>query len=194
MPTFFTAFLSIFIVQDLFSNMCSEQQRVIDKLGQAAWDILCGAVDVGTITAQHMQDIAYALHKHVGGKHKRRVNNPKIESDRAEFRRVLCDWWVIKLHEMKTSEALQMLIKVLRKSDICLFPIALELEKVRKRESDTTSLDTIIDSFEIIFENEVSIVKRLKSFQLLISRSVLFPLSPPCFHASEMADRFSSSP
>ena len=58
--------------------MCSEQQRVIDKLGQAAWDILCGAVDVGTITAQHMQDIAYALHKHVGGKHKRRVNNPNI--------------------------------------------------------------------------------------------------------------------
>merc|ERR1712156_1105401 len=32
------------------------------------------------------------------------------------------------------------------------------------------------------------------SFQLLISRSVLFPLSPPCFRASEMADRFSSSP
>jgi len=32
------------------------------------------------------------------------------------------------------------------------------------------------------------------SFALLISRSVLFPLSPPCFHASEMADRFSSSP
>ena len=55
-----------------------------------------------------------------------------------------------------------MLIKVLRKSDICLFPIALEHEKVRKRESDTTSLDTIIDSFEIIFENEVSIVKTLK--------------------------------
>lgn len=31
------------------------------------------------------------------------------------------------------------------------------------------------------------------SFALLISRSVLFS-SPPCFHASEMADRFSSSP
>ena len=44
--------------------------RVISKLGQKAWDALLEEVNNGTINAEHMKDIASALHKRVGAKHR----------------------------------------------------------------------------------------------------------------------------
>ena len=53
--------------------------RVISKLGQKAWDALLeevnNAIVNGTINAEHMKDIASALHKRVGAKHRMRVDS-----------------------------------------------------------------------------------------------------------------------
>ena len=73
--------------------MDENARRAQQKIGDGRWNLIMASVDSGTLDAQKMQDFAYALHRRVGGNHKRRVGPERMSSDRSEMSRIFGDWW-----------------------------------------------------------------------------------------------------
>ena len=108
--------------------MAPYRQKVINTLGQSAWD--CLMEERGIIKAELVN------HK--------QMNNTKNLSESTEFCAILCYWYSIALYDMKGVDGVQTLIKIFRSNEIRLCP----------SETHITTLDTIVRSFREIFKKE----------------------------------------
>ena len=107
--------------------MAPYRQKVINTLGQSAWDCL-------------MEERGHNKAR----AHESQMNNTKNLSESTEFCAILCYWYSIALYDMKGVDGVQTLIKIFRSNEIRLFP----------SETHITTLDTIVRSFREIFKKE----------------------------------------
>ena len=80
------------------------EEKVKEVLGENAYNKFLDAVDEGKVSLQQMTDIAFGLHKDVGGKFKRSKSNQAFEFNRAAARQVLSDWFQYDLCETDNSD------------------------------------------------------------------------------------------
>ena len=76
--------------------MSAYERDVKDLLGVNLFRTFCEEVEIGTIDANLMSDIAYGLNEKVGGAHKR-----SNACDEPEMRCILSEWYRHELYEMR---------------------------------------------------------------------------------------------
>ena len=90
-------------------------REVKEKLGKEVVKMILDAVESAEITKQKMGDTAQGLGPKVRGSHSR-----QNESDSAEMRKILSDWYQDKLYDMSG-------VALFKSEDNCLKPLALRL-------------------------------------------------------------------
>ena len=79
-----------------------DDEKVRAILGDDIWQILSQSVNNGEVDALKMRDIAYKLHKKIGGGHLRRMGpGMKGVPDWFEFREILAHWHQLELCELE---------------------------------------------------------------------------------------------
>ena len=106
------------------------------KLTKDVVDIILRNVRCYNITRQKMKDLAFVLGKNVGGRHLRRMDSGG-ESDCAEMRSILSDWWDVGdlcKNTVTKDSAVQRLTEAFKSETLQLKPLAGDLEKIRTAE------------------------------------------------------------
>ena len=106
--------------------MAFHDTEVKQKLGEDVRSAILSSAEDGTISANIMQDIAYKLHRSIGGNHKIRVACGE-PCDKTEMRHILGDWWEKELFQLTSREALQRLVAIFEDPDVDLRPLAMQL-------------------------------------------------------------------
>ena len=79
-----------------------DDEEVKRIVGDEIWQILSQSVNNGEVDGPKMQDIAYKLHKSIGGDHLRRIGpGMKGVPDWFEFRCILSKWYQLELCELE---------------------------------------------------------------------------------------------
>ena len=119
--------------------MAFHDTKVKKKLGKDVRSAILSSAEEAVISANIMQDIAYKLHRSIGGNHKVRVTSGR-PCDKTEMRHILGDWWEKELFQLTSREALQRLVAIFEDPDVDLRPLASQLrnniDKVTYRSKD----------------------------------------------------------
>ena len=111
-------------------------------IGEAAWELVIGAVDEGEFDPYQMKELAFLLGKRVGGDHKQRFQRIDHSDYRREMVLILHDWW--RWTSGETAVALtcpvQRLVDLLETDDIAIYPLAKELEKTLQKKENSPEL------------------------------------------------------
>ena len=104
------------------------EEDIIDLLGADVYKTFLEAVDNGEISEVQMADIAFKLHKRVGGDFRRACESKAFKYDRAAARTVLDNWYSYDLAEGQTDK----LVRILQSDNIALKALA---ERVKTQQN-----------------------------------------------------------
>ena len=120
-------------------------------IGEAAWELVMGAVDEGDLGPYQMKGLAFMLGKKVGGDHKQRFQRIDNSDYRREMMLILHDWWRWTSEEsvVALTSPVQRLVDLLETANIGNYPLANELKKAEAAKLTWTSWS----SFRVVVEN-----------------------------------------
>ena len=130
----------------------SYSRRVIEKITKPVWDMLIDAVNDGTITPQHMRDIALEMscfssdNSAIYGNHCRRTNNEGRSCDNTELRQILCEFYERSMHSMEGDLPIKSIIKILEHKNIQLKALARDISKVLNKPNSDERADPFVIS------------------------------------------------
>ena len=100
-------------------SVANYDTKVVEKIGEKAWKRLQTAAQEGELTAEQMNQLAYGLHRSVGGGLRQRLDGRRIEDVDwwAQMRKILSHWYNEGLLDLDTQSALEKLIEILNSVD-----------------------------------------------------------------------------
>ena len=109
-----------------------DDEKVRAILGDDIWQILSQSVNNGEVDALKMRDIAYKLHKKIGGGHLRRMGpGMKGVPDWFEFRSILSKWYQLELCELEEDResVIEKLVTIFSSEEVQLPDLSRKIQR-----------------------------------------------------------------